>query len=143
LRSLQRWANENLCTSGVGRREAPLSCRPPRHLRCRPLIQFHYSDLCIRVRPKAAPGPLFRRLYQSTRHRIAMHVPQLLDPLALAPHLKVVEPPLPDMLRLWTKQCPLSRLPPSPHSTQHPARKSLLDGLHHLRRIALLRFTDQ
>ena len=72
-----------------------------------------------------------------------MHVPQLLNPLASAPHIEVIEAPLPDVLGFRPEQCSLASLPVFSSPAQHPPGKALLDGLHHLRGIAFLRFADQ
>jgi len=39
---------------------------------------------------EAAPGPVFGLFYQAALHRIAMHVAQFLDTLALTPDVEVV-----------------------------------------------------
>lgn len=50
----------------------------PRSLR---LVHYDRSGSAISVMPIAAPLPLFRFQHQAAFHRIAMHVPQLLDAL--------------------------------------------------------------
>ena len=42
------------------------------------------------LRRAVSPWPVFRTLHESPRHRIAMEITQLLDELALAPHVEVV-----------------------------------------------------
>jgi len=66
-----------------------------------PLLKVypHCSWFSIKVRPKAAPFPMFRLLHQAPLHRVPVHVTQLLNPLALAPDIEIIEPFLPDRNR--------------------------------------------
>src|SRR6185312_15312910 len=49
-----------------------------------PLLKVypHCSCFSTKVRPKAAPLPMFRLLHQAPFHRVPVHVTQLLNPLA-------------------------------------------------------------
>src|SRR2546427_5545851 len=47
----------------------------------------------------AAPRPTFRILHQAALHGIPVHVLQLLDSLLIAPHVEVMEAPLPEVLQ--------------------------------------------
>src|SRR5438067_530656 len=57
----------------------------------------HRSALVISVVAETPPGPLFRLQHQSTFHRIAMHIVQLLFSLVFAPDHEVIESALPDV----------------------------------------------
>ena len=70
-----------------------------------------------------------------------MHVTQLLALLARAPHVEIVEPPLPEMIHHRAKQLPLSGR--GSLSSQQPPRHALLQYLHYPGGIAPLRFADQ
>ena len=70
-----------------------------------------------------------------------MHVAQLLDPLAFAPHIEIVKAPLPHALLLLWPQLSLSGL--SPLFAQQMPRIPLFEHLHHRRGRAPLRFADQ
>ncbi len=59
-------------------------------------IHLHGSCFAQQIMPITAPSPLLRRLHQSSFHRIAMHVPQLLHPLLRRPHIEVIETRLPE-----------------------------------------------
>ena len=56
----------------------------------------HRSGFVKKIETIAAPSPLFRGLHQSSLHRVAMHVPQLLDAFFRRPHVEVVETCLPE-----------------------------------------------
>jgi hypothetical protein len=71
-----------------------------------------------------------------------MHVAQPLDPLALGPHIEVVEPGLPDMLCSGFEQRSLSRIAAA-QLCQYTARKTHLQRLHHDRRIVSLGLAHQ
>ena len=60
------------------------ACRPPHDSRT-PLIDPHRARFPISIAPKAAPRPLLRVPHQPSRHRIAMHIAQLLDALLFHP----------------------------------------------------------
>ena len=53
---------------------------------------YETRNLHIKVRPKAAQLPMFRLLHQTPLHRVPVHVTQLLNPLALAPDIEIIEP---------------------------------------------------
>jgi hypothetical protein len=76
---------------------------PNVHHRLGPLIDLQPSLFVIGVAAIAAPFPLLGLEHQSAPHRIAMHVAQVLDPLALAPRIEIVEAALPDMWLFRTK----------------------------------------
>ncbi len=69
------------------------------HLKHLAVVDPHGSGFAESIRPKAAPRPVFGLAHQSAFHRIAMHVAQLLDALALRPDIKIVETALPDFSR--------------------------------------------
>src|SRR5271157_222292 len=71
-----------------------------------------------------------------------MNVAQLLDPLARAPHIEVIETLLPDRGRDTSRQRRLCQRPLAP-ALVHLTREALLDHLHHNRGVALLRLTHQ
>ena len=60
------------------------------HFRRSPYIDVHHPRFAVSIAAIAAPGSLLRFLHQSALHRVAVNVTQLLDPLVLAPHLKVI-----------------------------------------------------
>src|SRR5208282_5605915 len=66
----------------------------------RPLLKFHahQSGLPVEIGAETAPPPLLRALHQSPFHRIPVDVTQLLDVLARAPHIEIVEALLPNRL---------------------------------------------
>ena len=72
-----------------------------------------------------------------------MHIAQLLHPLALTPHIEIVETMLPDVLRVSAKEVLLEASAPLGQSPQYPPREPLFDRLHDPGRIILLRFADQ
>jgi len=52
---------------------------------------------------KAAPCPILRHVHQSSFHRIAMNVAQLLDALCFGPYRKIVIADLPELRKtFWT-----------------------------------------
>ena len=59
-------------------------------------FDLDHSKLTRRVMPEARPCPIFRFFNQAPRHRVAVHIPQLLDALLFAPHVKILIPPLPE-----------------------------------------------
>jgi hypothetical protein len=67
------------------------------HLQYRPVIHPNGSRFTISIVTEAAPAPLLGFLHQSAPDRIAMNIAQLLDSLALAPNVVVIEPALPNM----------------------------------------------
>jgi hypothetical protein len=67
------------------------------------LIDLHPSLFVIGVAVIAAPLPLLWFEQQSALQRIAMHIAQLLDPLALAPRIEIVEAARPDVWRFRAK----------------------------------------
>src|ERR1051325_2490341 len=97
------------------------------HLDLRPFIQLHRAYFTESIRPVAAPRPQLRRLDQSPPHRVLVHVLQLLDPLLLAPHVKVVIPLLPEVFFL-VPQPPLPRAPPRQQAPRRPLLQYLQDG---------------
>src|SRR5580658_10439281 len=68
------------------------------HLDLAPLIDSYRTLFPESITPIAAPRPVFRFLHQTPHHRIAVHVAQLLDPLARRPDVKIIEASLPYML---------------------------------------------
>src|SRR5579863_3427660 len=65
----------------------------------RPLRSDLYRPLCARqIVAEAAPGPVFWLVHQSTGHRVAMNIAQLLHEFLLAPHIEVVIPRLPERI---------------------------------------------
>src|SRR5271157_1448208 len=76
---------------------------------------------------KTAPRPMFRFCDQPALHRIAVNVAQLLDALALRPHVEIVIASLPEV-------CPV---------TNQTAGNRLLDGLHGAGQRSVLRLADQ
>jgi len=63
-----------------------------------PLIDLHRARFPESITPIAAPPPLPRFLHQPSRHRIPVHIAQLLDPLARPPYVEIVKAPLPNVL---------------------------------------------
>ena len=61
------------------------------------MIDLHPSLFVIGVAAITAPLPLLWFEQRSALQRIAMHVPQLLDPLALAAQIEIVAAALPGM----------------------------------------------
>jgi hypothetical protein len=59
------------------------------------IVHSHQTTLAAPVSAKAAPLPLVGLDHQSALDRVAMHIAQLFDALALAPHVEVVEALLP------------------------------------------------
>jgi hypothetical protein len=101
--------------------------------------------LTFRVMRPTAPRPVFRMNNQFSFHRIRMHILQFLPNLLPAPHIEVIEPPLPKRrqgrgLRKRQRQLPRSRLPPFPPQR---AGDLLFKHLQRFRRRTFLRLTDQ
>ena len=115
------------CRRGLRFRITPLQ------FHCLPLIQSHWPRLPQNVLPRTAPAPLFGTQYQAAPYRVAMHVANVLLDLRLAPHHKVVESPLPDVLRLQAHfpQAALGWATRLPRAAQERSRESLLEHLHH------------
>ena len=139
----RRVAHPFAAFSRKGGESPSLLCHLPHfHSSFWPLIQFHDTLFSQRVATIAAPCPLLRFHYQSSLHRIAMHVPQLLHTLPPAPDIEIVEPSLPYVRLFLGPQVQLRRTgsfsPP-----QYPARETLLHDLHHGRGSAFLRFADE
>jgi hypothetical protein len=112
------------------------------------LLRFVHEDrsrLVIGVVAKAAPRPILRFPHQSSLHRVAMHIPQLLHSLVFREDNEIVEWWLPDA------PAPDRRLPQrymfgidrSPQATKQTSGESLLQGFHHHGRIAALRPAQQ
>ena len=78
------------------------------------LVDSHGPNLTEKIEAVTAPAPLFRRFDQPSLHRIAMHIPQLLEALPRRPDIKVVEARLPECApkRLVPKQFALARIAP-------------------------------
>jgi len=110
----------------------------------RPLLKVypHRTWFSIKVRPKAAPLPMFRLLHQAPLHRIPVHVTQLLDPLAFAPDIEILESFLPDRNRGGVPE-PSLRRRSAPACPLHLAGEALFDHLHHDRGVAHFRFRNQ
>src|SRR5258706_310864 len=96
-----------------------------------------------KIGAEAAPAPKFRRRHQTALHRVAVHVAQFLDALALCPNIEVVESLLPDMLRRVLEEAGLRRVATASRLRQDAPRKAEFESLHHGRRILLLRFANQ
>src|ERR1039457_2508753 len=64
----------------------------------RPFLKLHphRSCLSITIRPETAPLPLFGQFHQSPLHRVPVHIAQLLDLFACAPHIEIIEALLPN-----------------------------------------------
>jgi hypothetical protein len=77
---------------------------------------------------EAAPRPIFRPCHQSTLDGIAVDVTEFLNKLVLAPDIEVIVASLPEWIRGPQGQ---------------PARYSLLQRLHGLSQVAMLRFVHQ
>ena len=109
----------------------------------RPLLKIHAhrSSLSKSIRPEAAPAPLIGLHHQPALHRIAGHIAQLLDALALASHIEIIEPLLPHMrvARLRPKRA----LPRAGTTLPHQARETLFHHFHHHRRVVPLGLADQ
>jgi hypothetical protein len=69
-----------------------------------PLVNSYRARFLVSIASKAAPLPLLRFAHESTLHRIAMHVVQLLDALLRRPHIEIIEAMLPDMLASLVEQ---------------------------------------
>jgi hypothetical protein len=110
----------------------------------RPLLKVHsyQTRIATPVGPKTAPPPLVRLLYQPSIHRIAMHIAQLLDPLAFSPHVEIIETFLPYRVRRRIAKRNLGRNSPFSKLVQAP-RKPVFDDLHHHGRIAHFRLGDE
>jgi len=67
------------------------------HLQHGPVVHPDGSGLIVSIVTKAAPSPVFGLLHQPAPDRIPMNVPQLLNPLMLAPNVVVIESALPNM----------------------------------------------
>ncbi len=63
-------------------------------------LNLHYSLDPGNIMTKTAPSPLLGIRDQSPSHRIAMDIPQLLDPPSLAPDIEVVIPGQPERTAL-------------------------------------------
>ena len=72
-----------------------------------------------------------------------MHIAQLLDAFPFRPDIEIVKPLLPDVSRGIAEQTALRRLTFPLLPRQDASRKAQFQGLHHGRRILLLRFTDE
>src|SRR5512143_859184 len=72
-----------------------------------------------------------------------MHIPQLLDPLALAPHVEIVKPRLPDMHRPCVPERILPLITCLTRPSQYPLRETLFYDLHDFGWVPHLRFADQ
>jgi hypothetical protein len=115
--------------------------RPNDH--CAPLVDSHSAGFAVSITAKAAPTPLLWFGDQPALHRIAVHITQLLDALALAPHIEIIEAVLPDMLNSLTEQLLLRRCSAPANLSQEPSCETLLQRLHHFRWVAFFRLTDQ
>ena len=67
-------------------------------------LNFHHSLNSRKIVTEAAPSPLLRTRHQSSLHRIAMDVAQLLDSLGFAPNIEVVVSRLPERSALHLAQ---------------------------------------
>src|SRR5208283_4673058 len=109
-------------------------------------INCNQPRLTLRVERPTAPRPVLRMAHQSARHRVAVHVVQLLSFLPVRVHVEVIKTRLPKAarsFRLFRKGQPhlfLGCVSPLP---SHFLRHALLQHLQHRRRCAFLRFADQ
>jgi len=69
-----------------------------------PLIDSHRARFPESITPITAPWPLLRLQHQAPRYRIAVHIAQLLNPLACRPYVEIVEASLPHVLAANRKQ---------------------------------------
>ncbi len=124
-------ARETLCDATLERNLSPAR------------IHLHGTSLIEEIVAITAPVPLLRRLHQSTFYGIAMHVPQLLDPLLRAPYVEVIEARLPEHPPVFlAEQFALARIA-SFSLGQQRVRGALFEHLHDRRRGAHFRFRDQ
>src|SRR5947209_3080502 len=63
-----------------------------------PIVDTHRPDFPIRVSAETAPHPFFWGWNQAALYGILMHVVQLLRLFALAPHIKIIETALPEVM---------------------------------------------
>jgi hypothetical protein len=91
-------------TSGNLRHNSELLSLPRGPLR----LNFHHSFHSRKIVPEAAPRPLLRTRHQSSPHRIAMDVAQLVDSLGFAPNIEVVVSRLPERSALHHRAAWLS-----------------------------------
>src|SRR5581483_1034281 len=80
------------------------------HFQYGPVVDLDQPLFSESVSAEAAPAPKLRGGHQAARHGIAMDVAQLLDALAIAPNIEIVEAFLPDMLRSALEQFCLRRV---------------------------------
>lgn len=73
-----------------------LSRDPNLHLQYGPIIHHHRPSFSLSIGPEAAPLPLVGSFHQPALDGVAVNVAQLLNALARAPHIEVVEAPLPE-----------------------------------------------
>ena len=108
-------------------------------------IKADQAALEIRVERKAAPGPIFGMIDQLSFQRIHVHVVKFFYPLLQAPHIKIIEAPLPEsrqrIVAVFKFQTQLSRR--FALLAAQAARDALLQHLNHSGRRAFGRFADE
>src|SRR5271170_1769994 len=77
------------------------------------LVHSHRSGFVQEIESITAPAPLLRHSRQSSLHRIAMHIAELLYALLRRPYVEIVETGLPEYSSLGPhfKQITLARVP--------------------------------
>ncbi len=90
-------------------------------------LDLHDPFFAIQVVAETAPRPIFRLIYQPTSHWVPMDIPQLPDPLALTPDIKVVIATLPEMV----------------FRNAYHASDSLLHRLNESRKLSIFWFVHQ
>ena len=117
MRSLQRWGPRDSC--------CVFSDLP---LRRSPVIDSHRPNFSVSITPKAAPCPRLGLRHQTSLPRMARHVAQLLDPLALTPQVESIEPMLPHRLGVGRETIPVVLTLVACASAAALGARSLVDG---------------
>src|SRR5208283_4162542 len=66
-------------------------------------INCNQPRLTLRVERPTAPRPVLRMAHQSARHRVAVHVVQLLSFLPVRVHVEIVKARLPEATRVFAR----------------------------------------
>jgi len=107
------------------------------------LVDFDETLFAEQVEAVTAPAPLFRRIYQSAFHRIAMHVAQFLESFFRGPYVEIIEARLPEGAAcFFAKQLPLPRVAALSFRQQR-LRRALFHHLHYGGRTPHLGFGQQ
>jgi hypothetical protein len=117
--------------------------RPDLHPKHIPVVDPHGTGLAQEVGAETAPAPELRGGHQAALHRISMHVAKFFDAFVFGPHVEIVEPFLPDVLREVVEQNSLRWIASTTRLRQNASRKSEFKSLHHGGRGFDLRFADQ